>query len=425
MDPTDDPQPRVPTGSARHPRLTAPRRYQLDKESVRAVERGHPWIYRRRLSTAASVFADGQWLRLVDGANRVVGWGIYEAEGAIGVRVLKRGEGAPDGHWLGARIHQALAWRGELRRRTDGFRLLHGENDGVPAVTLDVYGAVGVLQTYSPGADALGRLAACIAGRGLDLEAVLWKPARRRRAGGPQRVRALSGALPQEPIIIHEGGGPPPSPPPASGDRGNAPELTLWVDPVSGQKSGAFLDLRGLRRWVAGRPLQGKRVLNLFSYTGALGVAAQAAGAAEVWNVDSSAPALAFGERHHGGPGVRWIEADIFDWLPGVDRDERFDLVLVDPPLMTSRRSEVPRALAAYRRLYAQVADRVAAGGRLVACCCTSRIGVDELRGAVEAGLGPGFRFGERLPPEPDHPVRFPESDYLKILVYPAARGKP
>jgi len=235
----------------------------------------------------------------------------------------------------------------------------------------------------------------------------VWKPARRRRAGGPQRVRALAGALPQRPIAIHEA------------------DLELWVDVVGGQKSGAFLDLRALRRWVAGRPLQGKRVLNLFSYTGALGVAARAAGAAEVWNVDSSAPALAFGERHHGGPGVRWIEAGIFDWLPGLDPDQRFDLVLVDPPLMTSRRSEVPRALAAYRRLYAQVADRVAPGGRLVACCCTSRIGMDQLRAAVDAGLGPGFHFGERLPPEPDHPVRFPESDYLKVIVYSAARGKP
>ncbi len=382
------------------PRLTAPRRYQLDKESVRAVERGHPWIFRKRLSSAAAVFPDGQWLRLVDGGNRVIGWGIYEAEGAIGVRVLKRGEGAPDSQWLGARIHQALAWRSDLRKRTDAFRLLHGENDGLPAITFDVYGPVGVLQTYSPGADPLGRLAAAVARRGLDLETVIWKPPRRRRGGEPGQPRVVAGSAPG-PVRFHEDG------------------LELWVDPLAGQKSGAFLDLRGLRRRVAARALRGARVLNLFSYTGALGVAARAAGAAEVWNVDASAAALAFGERHHGGPGVRWIEADIFDWLGGLDAAERFDLVLVDPPLMTSRRSEAPRALAAYRRLYAQVASHVTDGGLVVACCCTSRISLDELRTSVGAGLGPRFRFGERIPTEPDHPVRFPESDYLKVLLYP------
>jgi len=391
--------------------LTRGRRYQLNKAALRALEAGHPWIFRRQLSTAVAGFRDGQWLRLVDGGNRPVGWGMFEAEGAIGIRVLKRGEGAPDVHWLGARIHQALGWRSELRRTTDAFRLLHGENDGVPAVTFDVYGRVGVLQTYSPGADPLGRLAAALACRGLDLEAVLWKAPRRRRStapgppAGPAGVRALFGGLPG-PIGISE-------------QRRGGDPLRLWVDPVGGQKSGAFLDLRGLRRWVAARPLAGARVLNLFSYTGALGAAAAAAGATEVWNVDASAPALAFGAEHHGDAATtRWIEADVFDWLPTVDPGERFELVLVDPPLMTSRRTGVPRALASYRSLYRQAAPRVAPGGWLVACCCTSRITQGDLRSAVDAAVGADLRFVERLPAEPDHPVRFPQSDYLKILVY-------
>jgi 23S rRNA (cytosine1962-C5)-methyltransferase len=282
-------------------------------------------------------------------------------------------------------------------------------------VVVDVYDDTAVLVTYAAGAEALGRLAAAVVQRRLGLARLLWKPAHRRAGpGAATSVRALRGGLPAGPIRFRER-----HRDPAGAGEGSGGALDLWVDPVAGQKSGAYLDLRGLRRWLVARDLGGRRVLNLFSYTGALGLAAERAGASEVWNVDSSQAALDFGARHHAGAGAqRAVHADVFEWLPALAREERFDLVIADPPPMTSRMEQAERALRAYRRLYRAAAPHVAAGGRLVACCCTSRIDPRSFRRAVSDGLGAGFELEQRLRHEVDHPVRFPEADYLKILVF-------
>ncbi|MBM3462526.1 MAG: hypothetical protein FJX76_10540, partial [Armatimonadetes bacterium] len=311
-----------------------PRRYQLKRDALRAVLQGHPWVFRGSLSSAAGVFRDGQWLRLYDGQNQIVGYGIYEAEGAVGIRLVRRGDRPPDAAWLEKQVLGALERRADLRKTTSAWRALHGENDLVPGVNFDVYGQVGVLQTYSRGTDVLGRWAAGVAARLLGLEAVLWRMPTR-RAGSTREVRTLRGEVPAE-VAVREAG------------------LTYHVDPLGGQKGGFYLDLRGLRRWVLERPLAGLRVLNLFSNTCTLGLAAETAGAFEVWNVDSSEAALAFGEKHHTRrPGVqRFVEADAFHYgerlLPG----EKFDLIVCDPPSMTGHSDQVPVALARYQRTY-------------------------------------------------------------------------
>jgi 23S rRNA (cytosine1962-C5)-methyltransferase len=392
------------------PRTLAWRRYQLGKAAVAVVAQGHPWLFRGQLSSAARVFADGQRLRLVDGANATVGHGTHAAEGAIGIRIWERGPERPDAAWALARLDRALAGRRRLRRSTDAFRAVHGESDGLPGVVLEVYGPVVVAQSYCAGSDALARFLAAALRHRLALQTTVWKPARRRVGGDGGAPRVLAGAAPG-PVAIHEG------------------ELTLWVDVLAGQKSGAYLDLRGLRRWVVRRELEGRRVLNLFAYTGTLGAAAERAGASEIWQVETSAAALDLARRHHLGDPARHrlVEADVFAWLPALPAlpdAQGFDLVVVDPPQMTSRADQVDQALAAYDRLYRAAARQVAPGGTVAACCCTSRISFRALRATVERALGRGFAFVERLPAEPDHPVAFREADYLKILLYRRGVGE-
>src|SRR5262245_31287169 len=135
------------------------RRYQLRKEAV-GLALHHPWIFRDHLSSAASVFRDGEWLRLVDGHNQIVGHGIYEASGAIAIRMLRRGAAPPDASWLRGRLAAAVARRTELASRTNAIRLVHGENDGIPGVVVDRFADTLVVSSYSAGADVLARYAA-------------------------------------------------------------------------------------------------------------------------------------------------------------------------------------------------------------------------------------------------------------------------
>lgn len=402
-----------------------PRRYQLRKEAVAIVERGHPWIFRDQLSSAAQVFADGDWLRLVDGANRVIGYGLYEAEGAIAIRVLRRGSERPDAAWLRGQLVGALARRGlgapgagadELERveataaapaapaslaeRTDGIRLVHGESDGIPAVVIDRFGDTLVAQSYARGADALTRFAATALARQLALPHALLRPAHRRRAP-EQPARVLRGAPPATAAFTEDG-------------------LRFHVDLAGGQKSGTYLDLRGLRRAIATAPLAGARVLNLFAYSGMLSRAAEAAGATTIVQVDASERALAFAAKHHTTDPSRhtFVVADVFQWLPAHEPEQPYDLVIVDPPSMTSNKAQVPAVLAGYRKLYRAASPLVRPGGLLVAACCTSRVERGVFHKTVADTLGGAFVRERVIPPEPDHPVGFPQADYLKIALW-------
>ncbi|MCE9576611.1 MAG: class I SAM-dependent methyltransferase [Deltaproteobacteria bacterium] len=396
--------------SPRLPRARrTPQRYQLGKHALAAIDRGHPWVFRDHLSTAAAALVDGQWLALYDGQNQIIGHGIYDAEGAIGIRVMTRGPERPTAATFTTAIHAALAKRKALRVETDAFRAIHGESDGLPAVVVDVFGDTVVVQSYSAGTAALARFAGIVVARAVGAKHLVAKPAQRRvgQAGTVAPTRVLYGAPPPEELPFREG------------------PFTFVARPLSGQKSGTFLDLRGLRLHLAAMPLAGKRVLNLFAYTGTLGRACEQAGAAQIYHVDRSASALELGAKVHVGDGAKhdWLIADVFEWLPALGRDVKFDLIIVDPPSMTSRVAQVPEVLANYRRLYQQVARHVAPGGMIAACCCTSRVTRSTFRTTVGSALGNAFALDHELGPEPDHPVAFPEADYLKLTIW-RRRGK-
>ena len=420
------------------------------------VERGHPWLFREQMSSAAQVFGDGAWLRLVDGTNRVIGHGIYEAEGAIAVRILRTGAARPDAAWVRGQIATALARRTSLAHQTDAIRLISGESDGIAAVVVDRFADTLVVASYAPGADALARYVARVlaaAARGtITLESaspeagsgvtpqpaavpqspanattpantatpatptipanaaspafasiiglatnVIVRPARRRR-GPPTSQRTLRGTAPAV-VEFHEDG------------------RALAVDLEGGHKTGTYLDLRGLRRALVALPLAGARVLNLFAYTGMLGRGAELAGATRIHQVDQSARALAFAGAHHVGSASHhtFTVADVFEWLPSLAETEQFELVIVDPPAMASKQTQIPAVLAAYRKLYRAAARHVVPGGAVVAACCTSRIDRELFTRTVREALGSDFHLERDVPPEPDHPVGFAQADYLKI----------
>jgi 23S rRNA (cytosine1962-C5)-methyltransferase len=384
------------------------RRYQLRKDAVLHVQRGHPWIFREQMSTAASVLTDGEWLRLVDGQNQVVGHGIYEAEGAIAIRVLRTGPELPDAAWARETLRTAIAKRAELAPRTNAIRLLHGESDRIPAVVADRFADTLVVASYSAGTDGLARytaraLTAEVSGIVGVIKHVLLRPARRRH-GPVLSPRALVGAPPDVVHFTEDG-------------------LAFAVDLAAGHKTGTYLDLRGLRRALATSNLAGARVLNLFAYSGMLGRAVEAAGAASITQVDASERALAFAAAHHVTDASKhqFITADVFEWLPALAAGEQYDVVICDPPAMTSRKQQVPSVLAAYRKLYKAAEQHVKPGGLLVSACCTSRVERAVFKQTVRQSLPERFKLERDIPPEPDHPVGFPQADYLKILLWRAS----
>ncbi len=380
----------------------SPARYQLSKVASNVVLSGHPWIYRDNLSSAAEVFEQGQWLKLFDAENEVLGYGILEKNGLIGIRVLKRGSRPPDIAWIHTQLEKVIKKRDNVKLYTEAIRYLHGENDGFPGVVIDVYGDTAVLQTYSTSVDPLGRYLGSALVRRLSLKNLIWKlPVKRKVEASAPSVRVLRGHLPGK-IPFREG------------------KLHLTVEVGAGQKSGTFLDLRGLRKWITLQRWNGKKVLNLFSYSGTLGLAAELAGAREIWNVDISEGALEFGKKYHAldHKHYKWVQADIFEWVQKLSPSEKFDVIIVDPPSMASQTSQVPTALKAYQNIYRALLPHLVPHGLFIACCCTSRIARKRFRENADRVLVPRVRFKTEIKSEEDHPVGFPEGDYLKLFVY-------
>ena len=367
---------------------------RLERALEGALASGHPWVYRNHLP--AHRLQTGDWVRLVAGRAEAVG--VYDAEGQVAVRLFAR-ERIPTAADLAARVAEALA----LRRRllppeTDAYRLLFGEGDFLPGLVADRYGRYLVVKTYSAGV---------------------------RRAVLPGVVKALGRALRPRGIALRDEEGlrplygEPPPPELTVRERG----LRFVANLHAGQKTGLFLDQRENRQKV--RELAaGARVLNLFAYNGGFSVYALAGGAAFVRSVDVSAAALRDAERNVAQNGFaerhEAVVADVFEFLPR--HDERYDLVVVDPPALARKKAQRRAALRAYARLNALALARVRPGGLLATASCTAQVSPEAFREALaEAARRAGVRA--RIVHEaghaPDHPLRpeFPEGRYLKFAV--------
>jgi 23S rRNA (cytosine1962-C5)-methyltransferase len=330
--------------------------------------------------------------------------------------VLHTGDPTPvDASFWRGRIAAALDARAGLAADpdTDAFRCVHGENDGLPGLVVDRYADTLVVKLYTPAwfahlADVVTALGGLI-----DADRVVLRLGRSVADG--------------ETFGLHDGDvlvGPPLTGPIVFRERG----LVMEADVVHGQKTGHFLDQRDNRVLVRSMAA-GADVLDVFASTGGFSVAAAAGGAARVHLVDQSAPALATAERNlaHNrrlpevrACAVRTTVGDAFDVMTTLGRrDERSDLVIVDPPSFASNRGAVERALAAYRRLARLALGVVRPGGRLVLASCSSRVGADEFATAVHDAIttaGGEVREIRRTGHAVDHPIGFEHGAYLKAL---------
>ena len=374
------------------------------------LAQGHPWVYRTHLPDAPRL-PSGTWVRVRCGG--FTAYGLWDAGGQIAVRLFAT-RAVPDAAWVAARVAEAWQRRAPLRATpTTAYRWLFGEGDGMPGITVDLYGQFAVVATYAASVETLLPWLVDALRAAAPLKGILHRPHCPTDPGdgheGGERAVRLWGAPPPRDLTIQENG------------------LVFRANLMTGQKTGLFLDQRDNRRTVEGWS-GGKTVLNAFAYTGGFSVYAVRGGAAHVTSIDVAADAMADAQenftRNGFDPDAHAFEvADVFESLARYHAEGRqFDLVILDPPSFARSRQNLHAALRAYTRLNTLGMRVVRPGGLLATASCTAQVSHDAFQAAMaEAGAAAHRRFlilhdaGQPL----DHPVPapFPEGRYLKFLL--------
>lgn len=383
----------------------------------RALREGHPWIFEDSVVSVSGPAGPGHTAVVFDGKNRFLAAGLWDPDSTIRIRVLVHGNPETIGRKLfRTRLADALGRRsGVASRQTTGFRVLSGGNDGMPGLVADLYDRTLVLKAYSVAWIPHLRPVVAVARELLAPERILLTLA--------ERVASAEGC----PSHLAEGGALHGSP-----DPGPVPFLETGLrfeaHPFAGHKTGFYLDQRANRRRV-GKRSSDARVLDVFAHAGAFSLHAARGGAREVVSVDVAGPALEQARRHfdlnRDDPRVRackhvTTQGDAFAVMSAmIEREERFDLVVVDPPSFARASRHRSRALGAYRKLTSLATALLRPGGLLVQASCSSRIRPGEFHDAVTdsaRSVGRPLHDVETTGHPPDHPVGFPEGRYLKCV---------
>jgi 23S rRNA (cytosine1962-C5)-methyltransferase len=385
---------------------------RLKRNEDRRLHGGHLWIFSNEVDTQQTPltkFEAGELVRVLAHNDRALGLAYVNPQSLISARMLGTWK-IPDAAWLAARIRTALSLRERLYA-APYYRLLYGESDGLPGLVVDRYGSACVVQIGTAGMEKLKPQIQQALEQVLRCEALLFKNdgSTREMEGLPSYVEAAKGRFDDLSLVVEDG-------------------LEFKAPLAEGQKTGWFFDQAANRRALTKYVRKDARVLDVFSYVGAWGVRAAHSGAREVLCVDSSAPALELAQSNaeRNSPNGRTacnlttVRGDAFDVLEDLaKKGARFDLVIVDPPAFAKRKKDVPKALAAYKRLNQLAMQVIADEGILVSCSCSYHVSAEELQDAIAKAARSADRHLQILEAggqAPDHPVHpaIPETRYLK-----------
>jgi 23S rRNA (cytosine1962-C5)-methyltransferase len=373
----------------------------------------HPWVLDSAVARLEGAVADGDVVDLFSDVGKFIARGLYNSASRIRVRLYTWDvQQALDEAFWRSRMQTALALRSSLAldAPNGAARLVFSEADGLSGLVVDRYAQWLAVQVTGLGmARRLPQL--------VDILRELVKPR-------GIFIRTEKGAAKAEGIDLRDGL--------YWGEAPNGPafieenDIRYGVDLAEGQKTGFYLDQRDNRR-AAARYLAGRRVLDLFCYTGAFSLNAAVHGRArEVIGFDSSAKAVALARANaelNGVPGVRFEKSDCFSALDAlVANGERFGAVILDPPKFARSRQSVDDALRAYHRLNRRAVDALEPGGILVTCSCSGHVTREDLLfmllGVAEQ-TGREIQVLETRAAAPDHPLSVTclETEYLKCLI--------
>ena len=385
---------------------------RLKRGKEESLDRFHPWVFSGALAEPLPEgLEEGETVRVTASDGRVIGVGHFQI-GSIAVRILDFADTTIDREFFENRLKAALELRKALRLArpdNDAYRLVHGEGDFLPGLVVDIYGPTAVIQAHSPGmhfarniiAEALVSLTETGV-RNVYYKSETTLPY---KAHLDAQNDYLIGGL--ETAVATEN------------------SLKFNIDWLRGQKTGFFLDQRD-NRSLLGSYAAGRRVLNMFCYTGGFSVYALKGGAEKVDSVDSSEKAIMLTDANVelNFPGTdrhRSYAEDAFKFLDNMKRDA-YDLIILDPPAFAKHRSALRNALRGYQRLNAKAFEKIAPGGILFTFSCSQAVSREQFRLAVFSAAAQSrrrIRILHQLTQPADHPVNIyhPEGEYLKGLV--------
>ena len=418
----------------------------IRKGAGRSLKAGGQWIYDNEIDRIESEVQDGDILRVLDFDGYPLGYGFINRNSKIRIRMLTRYQSEPVTPALfRMRVRDAWAYRkAVMGNDTDSCRVIFGEADFLPGITIDKFGNVLVIESLALGTDRLKLLILRALSEELEKDGIT--------VGGiyersDAKVRKLEGMQPEKGFIgpefdtdvpIEENG------------------IRYIVDVKDGQKTGFFLDQKYNRAAVAKivRNLESPRVLDCFTHTGSFGLNCAAAGAGYVLSVDASETAIRQAaenaelngyvetaedntreapssaktvipmKRSDTGTAITYRTADVFELLPELEEaGEKYDVVILDPPAFTKSRQATRNAVKGYREINLRGMRLVRNGGYLATCSCSHFMEEDLFRRTLhEAACSARKRLRqvEFRTQAPDHPILWGDSEsyYLKFAIF-------
>ena len=374
----------------------------------RPVLNGHPWIFSGAIERVEGDLDSVGVADVFDCKKNWLARGFYNPRSQIRVRLLTWQQENIDGGFFARRLAQAHAFRARhLPVSTNAYRIVNGEGDFLPGLIVDRYGGFIVCQFFTAGMALFRNEIADYFAMDAAIEGIFERSEGRvgDEEGLEPAIGALKGEAPPETITIEENG------------------FRFLVDVRRGQKTGFFLDQRDNRAFLS-TVVRERSVLNCFSFSGAFSVYAFGGKAKEVVTLDSSKPALELAERNLGlngfseAPG-ELLKGDAFAYLKEIDR--KFDLILLDPPSLAHKRSDVAAATGGYKFLNLHALKHLNSGGLLLSFSCSQHLSIDLFQKVVFGAAVDAERkvaLVKRLGHAIDHPVSLhhPEGEYLKGL---------
>lgn len=375
-----------------------------------SLKRFHPWIFSGAIARMDDGIAEGDIVRVVDSKEEFLAIGHYQI-GSIAVRVLSFTDiEINDSFWF-SRLDKALQARRAcniIRPDNNTYRLVHGEGDRLPGLIIDIYDNAAIIQAHSVGMHMqrkdIARQLRTLYGDKLTCIYYKSETTLPYKADLSEESGFLYGKASD--VVATENG------------------LKFYIDWLKGQKTGFFIDQHDNRSLIE-KYSQGKKVLNMFCYTGGFSVYALRGGASVVHSVDSSERAIEMTNRNIAlnFPDAANHEAyatDAFSYLR--DMDNSYDLIVLDPPAFAKHKDALRNALKGYTRLNAKAMQKIKPGGILFTFSCSQAVNKDQFRLAVFTAAAQSHRFVRvlhQLHQPTDHPINIyhPEGEYLKGLV--------